>query len=229
MGATVGAGEVHVECGVLPIARLTAAVTRACDLVEDAAEPTVVVLRLGGGPAGGEGWPGPVGVAAVNRWERALRRLERLPAATVAVAAGHCGGSALELLLAADHRIAGADLRLSLPGTGGQLWPGMALYRLATRLGVGRARQLLLCADPLGAAGAHGFGLVDELAGAGAGATVGAAVAAAVTRLRRIAGAELAIRRQLLLEAPATSFEEALGTHLAACDRQLRRGRTNGC
>jgi isomerase DpgB len=27
----------------------------------------------------------------------------------------------------------------------------------------------------------------------------------------------------LLLEAPATSFEDALGTHLAACDRTLRR------
>jgi isomerase DpgB len=39
-------------------------------------------------------------------------------------------------------------------------------------------------------------------------------------------GAELAIRRQLVLEAPATTFEDALGTHLAACDRALRRAAT---
>jgi isomerase DpgB len=36
-------------------------------------------------------------------------------------------------------------------------------------------------------------------------------------------GAELAIRRQLVLEAANTAYEEALGVHLAACDRALRR------
>jgi isomerase DpgB len=36
-------------------------------------------------------------------------------------------------------------------------------------------------------------------------------------------GAELAIRRQLVLEAATTTFEDALGMHLAACDRALRR------
>jgi isomerase DpgB len=37
------------------------------------------------------------------------------------------------------------------------------------------------------------------------------------------AGAELAIRRQLMDEASWMSFEDALGPHLAACDRALRR------
>jgi len=32
-------------------------------------------------------------------------------------------------------------------------------------------------------------------------------------------------QRQLMLEATAASFEDALGTHLAACDRTLRRVR----
>jgi len=36
-------------------------------------------------------------------------------------------------------------------------------------------------------------------------------------------GKEVAIRRQLLLDAAQHSFEEALGAHLAACDRALRR------
>jgi isomerase DpgB len=39
-----------------------------------------------------------------------------------------------------------------------------------------------------------------------------------------VAGEELAIRRQLLLDAGHTRFEDALGSHLAACDRALRRG-----
>ncbi|KOG89867.1 enoyl-CoA hydratase, partial [Streptomyces varsoviensis] len=37
-----------------------------------------------------------------------------------------------------------------------------------------------------------------------------------------LSGKDLAIRRQLLLDARTTSFEDALGPHLAACDRLLR-------
>ena len=51
---------------------------------------------------------------------------------------------------------------------------------------------------------------------------------AAVVMLGRVAGAEHAIRRQLLLEAATTSYEDALGAHLAACDRELRRLRRIG-
>jgi len=40
-------------------------------------------------------------------------------------------------------------------------------------------------------------------------------------------GRELSIRRRLLLEAASTSFEDALGAHLAACDRALRRAATD--
>jgi isomerase DpgB len=36
-------------------------------------------------------------------------------------------------------------------------------------------------------------------------------------------GAEMAIRRQLIFEAGSTTFEDALGAHLAAADRALRR------
>jgi isomerase DpgB len=37
------------------------------------------------------------------------------------------------------------------------------------------------------------------------------------------AGTEVAIRRQLLTDAPPSSYDDALGAHLAACDRSLRR------
>jgi len=43
---------------------------------------------------------------------------------------------------------------------------------------------------------------------------------------RRGSGAELAIRRRLVAEAPATTLEDALGVHLAACDWALRRAAT---
>ncbi|MEK8174877.1 hypothetical protein NKH77_54940 [Streptomyces sp. M19] len=43
----------------------------------------------------------------------------------------------------------------------------------------------------------------------------------------RISDQELAVRRQLLLEAASVEYDEALGVHLAACDRELRRLRGN--
>jgi isomerase DpgB len=51
----------------------------------------------------------------------------------------------------------------------------------------------------------------------------GAAVAAIARQAAGITGTELAIRRQLFLDAGHTRFEDALGSHLAACDRTLRR------
>ncbi len=44
-----------------------------------------------------------------------------------------------------------------------------------------------------------------------------------ISRLNANAGAEIAIRRQLILETASTTFEDAVGTYLASCDRELRR------
>jgi isomerase DpgB len=124
----------------------------------------------------------------------------------------------LELLLATDYRIASGDLRLHLPVNSGLVWPGMVVHRLVNQTGMGRARQLLWGGHEITAQRALEAGLVDEIS-----ATPSDALGAAVSRLGQIPGTELAIRRQLMLEAPETSFEEALGSHLAACDRELRR------
>jgi isomerase DpgB len=156
-------------------------------------------------------------VALVSKWERALRRLERLPAVTVAVARGDCGGMAFDVLLATDYRIASSSVRLLLPAAVGAIWPGMALYRLARQASGSAVRRALLFGAPIKARDALRMQLVDELTDDPAAALAAAAEAAA-----SLPGTELAIRRQLILEAPATSFEDALGVHLAACDRALR-------
>jgi isomerase DpgB len=68
------------------------------------------------------------------------------------------------------------------------------------------------------AADAVAMHVIDELTSDTPGA-----LAAAEELAEAIPGAELAIRRQLMQDAPAVSFEDALGAHLAACDRVLRR------
>ncbi|MDL5199793.1 enoyl-CoA-hydratase DpgB [Streptomyces sp. ALI-76-A] len=189
-----------------------------CDQAEAKPGVAVVVLRIGGDKPRTGAWPGTAGTHDMNRWERAVRRLERLSAVSVAVARGTSCGPALDLLLAADYRIATADLRIVLPVNNGQFWPGMVMHRLVHQVGGAHARQLVLWGHDIPGKRALELGLVDEIT-----TDVDQAVSAAAVMLGREAGHDKAMRRQLLLEASHTSFEEALGVHLAACDRELRR------
>jgi isomerase DpgB len=184
------------------------ALNALCDQAEDADHGAPLVVRVTGAPDGTPQAPLPL----VNKWERALRRLERLDQPTVTLAVGDCGGTALELLLATDHRIAAPGTRL-LPAAGpAGVWPGMALYRLVNQAGVAAARRTVLFGTALDAEQALALHLLDQVT------DDPSAALAAVTAVEGTA-----IRRQLLLDAATTSFEEALGRHLAACDRVLRR------
>lgn len=187
-----------------------------CERVEDTGPGAVAVLRVAGMPD--PDWVTGLDTAVVTKWERTLRRFERLPAVTVAVAAGDTGGCALDALLAADLRVVAPGTRLTLPADGEATWPGMAAFRLVRLLGAGRARRAVLFGDPVGAEEALALGLADEVSD-----DPDRALADLVLRYGDGGGSELAVRRQLLLDDATTSFEDALGSHLAACDRALRR------
>jgi isomerase DpgB len=186
--------------------------TEICDRADDQGGPGSVRIELSGTPAGG--WTGGLDVALFNKWERALRRLERLAVTPVAVARGACGGTALDALLATDYRVATPDFRLVIPVEDGATWPGMAVYRLVQQAGVARIRRAVLFGIPIGAPEALELHLIDELA---------QEPGTVAELIGGFSGPDLAIRRQLMLDATTTSFEEALGSHLAACDRALRR------
>jgi len=197
-------------------AGLVADLAAVCDRAEDRVDRNTVILHVSGAPE--EPPDEDVTIALVSKWERVLRRLERLPAATIAVASGECGGLALEALLVTDYRIATASVRLLMPARAQATWPGMILYRLVRQAGAAAVRPAVLFGVPIAAADAVTMRLIDELT-----ADTPGSLAAAEKLAQAIPSAELAIRRQLMQDAPAVSFEDALGAHLAACDRTLRR------
>ncbi|WAP60627.1 enoyl-CoA-hydratase DpgB [Streptomyces sp. S465] len=209
--------------GGSPLPELTAAVNAVCEEAEEQREPTVVVLRFAPAPPVARAWPGAVSIHEVNRWERAVRRLERLDHLTIAVAQGMCGGPFLDLLLAAAFRIGTPDLKLVLPVNDGHFWPGMALYRLVQHIGPARARRIVLWGSDIPLPDAIDLGIVDEV-----GDDVTEAVRNAAVLCGRLFDREAGIRRRLLEEAASAEYQDALGAHLAACDRELRRLRNSG-
>lgn len=110
---------------------------------------------------------------ASGRWQRLLEGLERLPQVTVARLHGHVVGGGALLALACDLRIAGDDVRFSIPelAVGIPLtWAG--LPRLVREIGLPRTRDLVMTGRRVSGSEAERIGLVhrlvraDELAGA---------------------------------------------------------------
>jgi isomerase DpgB len=204
-----------------PTAESVAELSTLCNKAEDShtgrpGGENCAILRVSGVP--GPGWADDLTVALVSKWERELRRLERLPLVTIAVADGDCGGPALDALLVADYRIMPPGTRLVMPVVASVTWPGMTTYRLVRQAAsAALARQALLFGTPIGAAEAQAMGIIDDVA-----ANAALALEEVMVVARAAPGAEFAIRRQLMQEAMTTTFEEALGAHLAACDRALR-------
>jgi isomerase DpgB len=210
--------ELQLAAGSLGMVGLTESLYAICDEADDVAAGAVTI-RIGAA-TNDVSWPGDVATRDVSRWEQAVRRLERLRTPTIALAAGPCGGPTLALLLATTYRIGSTDLSVTVPAVSGRAWPGMELFRLARELGSGRARRVVLGGRAISAESALDFGLIDEIADDPL-----AALDAAAARLASIGGDEVAVRRQLLAEAGECGFEDALGAHLAACDRELRKQR----
>lgn len=100
--------------------------------------------------------------------------LATMPKPVVALINGSCAGAGLSIALACDLRIAAAGVRLTTAFTGIGLTPDSGLSASLSRaVGVARASELILLAEPFTAEQALAWGLVgqvvpgDQLAAAG--------------------------------------------------------------
>ncbi len=175
----------------------------AFDRIEaDPAVRAVVITGQGGVfCAGGDISGMDAGDLAAGRERfRVTHRLVRLIAhggkPVIAAVEGWCVGAGLSLACLCDTVVAGAEARF-MAGFGklGLIADLELLHTLPARVGQGRARQLLLYAEPIDAVRAEAIGLVDAVAPGGT------ALAAALARARLFAeGAPLpvALTRQYL-------------------------------
>lgn len=199
------------------LTEITAKVQEICNQAEEQSQNLIVLRFLPMAP-GSYKWLTQVNVQDINRWERAVRRLERLAAVIIAVGLGDLAGPAVDLLLVADFRLVSLNFNLYFSIYKGQVWPGMAMFRLVQQVGAGRSRQLLMETQPINAQKALDFNIIDEVC-----PDILQSLEKAKIRFSGFNGADFSLRRQLLLEATTMSYEEAIGSYLAACDRELRK------
>ena len=113
-------------------------------------------------------WSPLGGIGMWRRWirdgHRAFDRLARLRQPTIAAIGGIAYGGGLELALACDLRIAAAGAQFAFPEVTIGAVPGWAgSQRLPRIVGAGRAKQMILAGDPIDAATAAAWGLVNEV------------------------------------------------------------------
>jgi enoyl-CoA hydratase/carnithine racemase len=108
----------------------------------------------------------------------AYETVDRLPKPTVAAIQGYCLGGGLELALACDLRVAGAESELGFPEVRLGVFPsGGGTERLPRLIGEARAKELMLLGTRIGAEEAGRLGLVNRLAPRGEGLRAGRALA----------------------------------------------------
>jgi isomerase DpgB len=204
-------------CATLSV-QLVEQLDSALRQAEDMASNAVLFIHVAGGGsrAACPVWPGSPKTQMVISWERVLRRIERANLPVMTFVQRVCSMMALELLLLADCRFASHDL--SLKQSSNCIWPGTALYRLSRQIGESRACKLLLDIDPLTASRAAQLDIVDKTVN-----DLTEALSQAKHLLTRAPLSDFAVRRRLIQDSGSMSFDEALGAHLAACDRMLRQ------
>ena len=96
--------------------------------------------------------------------QRVARVLEEAPFAVIAAVNGFALGGGCELALACDFIYASERARFGQPEVGLGLVPGFGgTQRLARRVGIGRARELVYSGAVIGAEQAKAIGLVNEV------------------------------------------------------------------
>ena len=104
------------------------------------------------------------GVAVSRAGQEVFRAIELFPKPVLAAVGGYALGGGCELALACHIRVASERARFGLPEVGLGIIPGYGgTIRLARLIGLGRAIELTLTGDMLGAEQAQAIGLVSAV------------------------------------------------------------------
>jgi enoyl-CoA hydratase len=112
--------------------------------------------------------PGIVVERKLARENATWSALASFPRPTIAALNGLAYGGGLELAACCDLIVAGADVRVALPEVKLGVFPGSGgTVRVTRRIGEGRAKEMMFLGEPIDAATALQWGLVNRVVPAG--------------------------------------------------------------
>lgn len=158
----------------------------------------------------------PPDIHGMGRWEKQILRLERLHRVTVAAVSGQCIGGGFQLTLACDLTLATKDATFALPEVRQGFLPGMATWRLAKFIGMGRYRALMATGRSISAGEAFDLGLAYKV-----GESLDALLESTLPELLPAEPTAMALARRLANESFEFSHEDAIGHFLAAQHRAI--------
>ncbi len=194
------------------------------EIVADASDVDVLVLR------GSEGvfsagidlrdfsLDKPPDIYGLQKWEKMCRQIETLNKFTVAAVEGECTGGGVQLVLLCDARLAEKKAVFRLNEVKLGFLPGMATFRLAKYVGLGRAKTMVLRGKPFRAEEALSWGILDEVCDR---VSFEETLERIVAELRPFHPDALELARRLLNECYAVDYETFIGHFLAAQHRAI--------
>jgi enoyl-CoA hydratase/carnithine racemase len=159
-------------------------------------------------------------VANLMRFDAMLRAIDEAPQVTLAVVQGAALGGGFGLVCCADIALAGEAARFGLPEARLGLSPALISPYVIARLGLPRARALMLTGGHLTAAEALAAGLVNEVLAA---EQLAARAAAIVGEIMACAPGALAATKALIHHVTTRPRDESLRYRAELIDR-LRYG-----
>lgn len=155
-------------------AAMTRGLAEALDTVEDDPSVGVVVLTGAGDRAFCAGSdivefapmraPGEAVTKKLRPQQALFARLASFPKPTIAALNGHTLGGGLEIAVCCDLIVAEEDISIGSPEITLGVFPGSGgTFRVARRIGAGRAKEMQLLGEPVDAATALTWGLVNRV------------------------------------------------------------------
>lgn len=160
-------------------------------------------------------------MAFIERLRAFCESLRRFPVPVIARLPGWCLGGGLEVAMSCDLRVAAHDARFGMPEVKVGI-PSVIHAALLPRLvGQGRARWMLLSGEPIDAGTALAWGLVDQVADAGA---LDAAVDHLAGSLAAMGPAVLRQQKRLLREWEDAPVDTSIQRSVAEFGRAFETG-----
>ena len=161
--------------------------------------------------------PGRIGPEKLELQHRVFARLDDLPKPVVAAVNGLAFGGGLEIAVCCDLIVADEGARFALPEIKLGVFPGSGgPVRVTRRVGEGRAKELMFLGEPIDAATALAWGLVNRVVPAGT--ALDAALAVARTLAQRPPLALALCKQAIDLSFDATE-DEAIARALPLSER----------